>query len=137
MRRPVAMVAAILVMISMATLTWKGATAKESIAAENVLLVPEWSTKQGFAGNAKAVRGAEIFSKTGCMNCHTYLGAGGSYPGAPNLSAIGSTGRNAAYFSDYVANPAKYNKSMPAFPDLGADNLAALGAFLSASKGEK
>jgi menaquinol-cytochrome c reductase cytochrome b/c subunit len=137
MRRPVAMVAAILVVISMGVLTWKGATAKESLPAENLELVPEWSAAQGFTGNADAVRGAEIFAQTGCMNCHTFLGAGTAYPGAPDLTEIGATGRPASYYQDYIANPSKYGKSMPAFPDLGAENLALLGAFLEASKGEK
>src|SRR6188472_2781989 len=47
LRRPVALVAAILTVISMGVLTYKGATAKESLPAENVLKVPEWAEKQG------------------------------------------------------------------------------------------
>src|SRR5213593_27471 len=39
LRRPVALVAAILTVISMGTLTYKGATAKESLASENDALV--------------------------------------------------------------------------------------------------
>ena len=38
--RPVAMVAAVLTILSMAVLTWKGATAKEALGSELVLLVP-------------------------------------------------------------------------------------------------
>ena len=52
LRRPVAMTAAILVIISMGALTYKGAVAKEPLAAENLVLVPKWAQKQGFAGNA-------------------------------------------------------------------------------------
>src|SRR5204863_7275947 len=44
-RRPVAVVASILVVISMGVLTWKGATATESLAKENITKVPSW-TKQ-------------------------------------------------------------------------------------------
>src|SRR5215471_11111105 len=40
--RPVAMVAAVLTIISMAVLTWKGATAKEALASEVKLDVPRW-----------------------------------------------------------------------------------------------
>src|SRR5438552_723874 len=43
LRRPVAMVSAVPVTISMATLTWKGATAKESVQAENIAKVPSWA----------------------------------------------------------------------------------------------
>src|SRR2546421_9603456 len=40
--RPVAMVAAVLTIISMGVLTWKGATAKEALASEVVRDVPNW-----------------------------------------------------------------------------------------------
>ena len=93
LRRPVALVAAILVVISMGVLTWKGATAKESLGSENVALVPEWAEKQGFADDKVAVAGATLFAESGCMNCHTYLGAGSSNLGAPDLSAEGAKGR--------------------------------------------
>src|SRR5437870_1949284 len=75
LRRPVALVAAILVVISMGVLTYKGATAKEALASENVALVPSWAVKEGFADNPTAVAGAKLFAQAGCMNCHTYLGA--------------------------------------------------------------
>src|SRR3954466_3330842 len=47
-RRPVAMVGAVLVISSMGILTYRGATAKESLPGENLLHVPAWATKQGF-----------------------------------------------------------------------------------------
>jgi cytochrome c553 len=135
LRRPVAMTAAILVIISMGALTYKGATAKEPLAAENLVLVPKWAQKQGFAGNQTAVDGAKIFAQVGCMNCHTYLGAGTSNLGAPDLSSIGKTSnRGVAGFADYVSDPSKFgNNVMPQFRDLGADNLRKLGTFLQAS----
>src|SRR6266550_3196176 len=52
-RRPVAIVAAILVVISMGVLTYKGATAKEALASEVAGAVPTWAQKEGFAGNAE------------------------------------------------------------------------------------
>jgi menaquinol-cytochrome c reductase cytochrome b/c subunit len=135
LRRPVAMVAALLTIASMGVLTYKGATAKEPLAAENLVLVPQWASKQGFAGNAVAEDGARIFAQVGCMNCHTYLGAGTSNLGAPDLSQIGKTSnRGVAGFSDYVADPSKFgNNVMPKFADLGADNLRKLGTFLQSS----
>ena len=135
LRRPVAMTAAILVIISMGVLTYKGATAKEPLAAENLVLVPKWAQKQGVAGNQTAVDGAKIFAQVGCMNCHTYLGAGASQFGAPDLSSIGKTSnRGVAGFVDYVSKPSKFgNNIMPPFGDLGADNLRKLGTFLQSS----
>src|SRR5512133_2194162 len=66
LRRPVAMVAAVLTIASMGVLTYKGATAKEPLAAENLVLVPKWAKQQGFAGNTAAVDGAKIFAQVGC-----------------------------------------------------------------------
>src|SRR5206468_8558162 len=66
-RRPVAVVAALLVIASMGVLTWKGAIAKESLASENVALVPQWVQTQGLS--AEGEKGAEIFAQVGCMGC--------------------------------------------------------------------
>jgi len=71
-RRPVAMVAAVLTVISMAALTYKGATATEALGSELLELVPEWAEEQSFAGNQQAEDGAELFAVSGCLNCHTY-----------------------------------------------------------------
>jgi quinol---cytochrome c reductase cytochrome c subunit, bacillus type len=135
MRRPVAMTAAILTIITMGALTYKGATAKEPLAAENLVLVPQWAQKQGFSNNQTAVDGAKIFAQVGCMNCHMYEGAGISNLGAPDLTSIGKTSnRGVAGFADYVSNPSKFgNNVMPQFQDLGADNLKKLGTFLQSS----
>jgi ubiquinol-cytochrome c reductase cytochrome b subunit/menaquinol-cytochrome c reductase cytochrome b/c subunit len=138
LRRPVSMVAAILTVISMGTLTYLGATAKEATPAENLALVEGWAAKEGFSNNEDALAGARIFAQVGCQNCHTYQGIGGSI--GPDLSAIGkaSSNRGAEGFADYVKNPADFgNNQMPSFADLGQDNLAKLGAFLEASKGTR
>ena len=42
LRRPVAIIAAILVVLSMGVLTYKGATAKESLRSEAIAAVPNW-----------------------------------------------------------------------------------------------
>src|SRR5881275_472710 len=65
-RRPVAVVAAILVVISMGELTYKGAVAKEALASEVVAAVPQWAQREGFANDAKAVAGADVFAQAGC-----------------------------------------------------------------------
>src|SRR5262245_44361661 len=58
--RPVAMVAAVLTIISMAVLTWKGATAKEALASEVKLDVPRWIKQEHLPANA--VPGANLFA---------------------------------------------------------------------------
>lgn len=138
LRRPVALVTAVLVIVSMATLTWKGAIAKESIASENVAKVPEWAKDQGFQNDQKALRGARTFASLTCMTCHTYLGAGSSNFGAPDLSSIGKS-KNAAFFADYIPNAAtKYgNNYMAQFATLPKAEIGDIAAFLAASKGSK
>lgn len=139
LRRPVAFVAAILVVISMGVLTWKGATAKEALGSETVGLVPEWAKKQGFAGNPVAVEGATLFAQSGCLNCHVYLGAGGQNLGAPELSEEGLKGRGIEWQVAHLTNPSSKTPGspMPPFAQLGTDNLTKIATFLEASKGGK
>ena len=137
-RRPVALVAAILVVISMGVLTWKGATAKEALGSELIAsgVIDEWAETQGFADNEAAVAGATLFAQSGCLNCHTYLGEGNGNLGAPNLSDVGSSGRGIDFFKSYVSNPAQYgNNVMISYAYLGDENLTKLATFLDASKG--
>ena len=137
-RRPVAVVAAILVVLSMGVLTWKGATAKEALASEVIGAVPSWAQREGFADNADAVAGAKIFATSGCTACHTYLGTGSSNLGAPDLSAIGKSGQGSDFFAKYVSDPSQYgNNVMPKFASLGQQKLKQLGTCLAASKGPK
>jgi mono/diheme cytochrome c family protein len=137
LRRPVALVAAALTALSMGVLTYKGATAKESLGSEALAKIPEWTAKNNLP--PEAIPGAKVFAQVGCLTCHTYLGSGTSNVGAPDLSAIGAQpGKDAEYFAKYVANPRAYgNQVMPVFADLGAENLRNLGIFLAASKGGK
>ena len=142
LRRPVAMVAAVLTIISMGVLTYKGAVAKESLPSELLVEVPNWEQQEGYSGNKDAVEGARIFAQVGCTQCHTYLGAGTTNLGAPDLSSIGKTSnRGVQGFADYVADPSKFgNNVMPKFggpTGLGDENLQRLGEFLQASQGPK
>ena len=150
-RRPVAIVAAILVVISMGELTYKGAVAKEALASEVVAAVPQWAQREGFANNAKAVAGAKVFAEAGCTSCYTYLGTGGGNLGAPDLSSEGTKGKGVSGLAAYVSDPSKFgNTVMPKFgafkdipakdangKDLGTSELQALAVFLDASKGPK
>jgi quinol-cytochrome oxidoreductase complex cytochrome b subunit len=133
-RRPVAVVAALLVVASMGILTYKGATAEESLAGEAVELVDEWTAEQNLSEEGQ--EGATLFAQIGCLNCHTYLDAGSSQLGAPDLSDAGASGRTPEDFAAYIANPAEFgNQVMPAYADQGEEVLQLLGVFLSESTG--
>ena len=138
-RRPVAVVAAILTVISMGVLTYKGATAQEAIASEVKAAIPSWAKKQGFQGNQEALKGANLFAESGCTNCHTYLGTGSSNLGAPDLTAIGSRGLGIDFQVRHLKCPSCVNPGspMPKFASLGDKRLHELAVFLEASKGPK
>ena len=139
LRRPVAIVASILVVISMGVLTYKGAVAKEALGTELVAKVPTWAKKEGFAGNQQAIAGAKLFAVAGCLNCHTYLGEGGTNLGAPDLTAEGAKNKGIAFQIKHLQNPASVNPGspMPSFAGLGDARLKSLATFLEASKGPK
>jgi menaquinol-cytochrome c reductase cytochrome b/c subunit len=132
-RRPVAVVALILTVIAMGTLTYKGATAREALGSQLIQAVPEWSERQGFASNQEAVEGAELFAVSGCAQCHTYLGIGSSNLGAPDLTDVGGrTDRGVEGFLAFLKNPPQ---PMAQFIGLGDENLRKISTFLDASKG--
>jgi menaquinol-cytochrome c reductase cytochrome b/c subunit len=138
LRRPVAVVAAVLVVISMGVLTYKGATAKEALASEVLEAVPTWAAREGFQDNAQAVEGAKVFATSGCTACHTYLGTGSSNLGAPDLSSEGTKGKGVQGLANYIKDPSQFgNNVMPKFGSLGDEKLRQLGEFLNASKGPK
>jgi cytochrome c553 len=135
LRRPVAVVAAILVVISMGVLTYKGAVAKEFIASEVEALVPKWIKQQQLP--PAAAPGAKLFSQSGCLTCHTYLGAGSSNLGAPNLTAEGKANKGIQFQISHLKCPSCVNPGspMPSFAALGDANLHKLAIFLEDSCG--
>ncbi|HSX21807.1 MAG TPA: c-type cytochrome [Gaiellaceae bacterium] len=136
-RRPVAAVAAVLTIISMAVLTWKGATAKEALASEVIADVPHWVAAEKLP--AAAVPGAKLFATAGCTACHTYLGTGSSNLGAPDLTAIGTRNLGIDFQIRHLQDPAAVNPGspMPKFASLGNARLHDLAVFLEASKGKQ
>ena len=80
-RRPVAMIAFLLTVVSMGLLTYKGATAKEALASEAVANVPTWVKQNKLPKEAWA--GARLFAESGCLNCHIYLGSRQREPRRP------------------------------------------------------
>ena len=134
-RRPVAVIAALLVVASMGVLTYKGATAKESLGSENQALVPEWVQQQNLS--AEGEKGAEIFALAGCMGCHTYLGAGTPNLGAPDLSEEGAKGRGEEFQIEHLKCPSCVNPGspMPPFTNFSEEQYQQLATFLEESKG--
>jgi quinol---cytochrome c reductase cytochrome c subunit, bacillus type len=138
-RRPVALVAAVLVVLSMGVLTYKGATAKEALGTELIALVPKWAAKENFASNQEAVAGAKLFSQSGCLNCHTYNGVGNSNLGAPDLTAIGSRHLGIQFQINHLKCPSCVTPGspMPHFDAFSDQQLHSLATFLEASQGSK
>jgi mono/diheme cytochrome c family protein len=136
-QRPVAMVAGVLTILSMAILTWKGATAKEALASEVIQDVPNWVKAEKLPPSA--LPGAHLFATAGCTACHTYNGAGGSNLGAPDLTAIGTRNLGIATQIKHLQDPSSVTPGspMPPFASLGNDRLRQLAIFLEASKGGK
>src|SRR5438552_896422 len=135
-RRPLAIVGAVLVILSMAVLTWKGATAREALASEVIAEVPHWVAAEKLPPNA--VPGAKLFAVAGCTACHTYLGTGSSNLGAPDLTNIGSRNLGIDFQIRHLRDPAAVTPGspMPKFASLGNARLHDLAVFLEASKGK-
>jgi len=136
-RRPVAAVAFVLTVISMAVLTWKGATAKEALSSEVIADVPHWVTAEKLP--LAAVPGAKLFATAGCTACHTYLGTGSSNLGAPDLTNIGSRNLGIDFQIRHLQCPSCVTPGspMPKFASLGNARLHDLAVFLEASKGKR
>jgi menaquinol-cytochrome c reductase cytochrome b/c subunit len=136
-RRPLAVVGLVLTIFSMAILTWKGATAKEALASEVIADVPHWVTAEKLPPGA--VPGAKLFAVAGCTACHTYLGAGSSNLGAPDLTSIGTRNLGIDFQVRHLQCPSCVNpgSAMPKFASLGAKRLHDLAVFLEDSKGQR
>jgi menaquinol-cytochrome c reductase cytochrome b/c subunit len=136
-RRPVAVVGAVLVVLSMGVLTWKGATASEALASEVILQVPSWIKAEKLPPAAQP--GAKLFAVAGCTACHTYLGSGGSQLGAPDLTTIGTRHLGIDFQIRHLKCPSCVNPGspMPKFASLGEKTLRQLAVFLEASKGKR
>jgi menaquinol-cytochrome c reductase cytochrome b/c subunit len=135
-RRPVAVVGLVLTILSMAILTWKGATASEALASEVIADVPHWISAQKLP--PAAVPGAKLFAVAGCTACHTYLGTGSSNLGAPDLTNIGTRNLGIDFQIRHLQCPSCVNPGspMPKFASLGTKRLHQLAVFLEASKGK-
>src|SRR2546423_12632147 len=70
LRRPVAVVAAVLVVVSMGVLTYKGAIAKEALASEVEAAVPGLAQREGFGNNTTAPPRAKDFATSASTAGH-------------------------------------------------------------------
>ena len=141
LRRPVAVVAALLVIASMGILTYKGATAEESLASrERRAASPSGSEQQGLseAGRPRAPRSSR---ESGCMNCHTYLGAGSSNLGAPDLTDDRRTRprrpRSSPLRSPTPVPSSATPGSMPAFANFSDEQYQLLSALPRGVEGRR
>jgi hypothetical protein len=112
---------------------------KRALGSRVKAQVPRWAREQGFAGNKRALAGANLFAESGCTNCHTYLGTGNPNLGAPDLSAEGAKHRGIRFQVEHLRCPSCVHRGspMPPFTALGATNLHRLAVFLEASKGRR
>ena len=133
-RRPVAVIAAALTVVTMGVLTYKGATAEEGTGATGD--VARWIQENNIPEGA-AQDGAQLFAESGCTNCHTYAGSGVANLGAPDLTGVGSR-LDQARLKAYVSNPRQFgNQVMPVYGEtLSDEQLEQISQFLAASKGQ-
>ena len=99
--------------------------------------MPTWIQKEHLPPSARP--GALLFAQVGCLNCHTYLGTGGGFKGAPDLGAEGRKHRGVSWQIRHLNCPQCVDPGspMPEFRPLGAKRIRALAIFLEASKGGK
>jgi menaquinol-cytochrome c reductase cytochrome b/c subunit len=134
-RRPVAVIASLLVIASMGVLTWKGATVKEATGGQAGVTVDQWISQGLITEDVRA--GATIFATAGCQSCHTYGGVGSSNLGAPDLTAEGTKGRGIEFQINHLKCPSCVNPGspMPPFKNFTDQQYQQLAQFLEASKG--
>ena len=81
--------------------------------------------------------GARLVAAAGCLQCHAYGDVGSTNLGAPNLTRVGTRGRSAQWFTEFLRCPrcVKRGALMPPYAGLGERNLRNVAAFLAASDG--
>lgn len=122
-RRPVAMVAAVLVLAGSGFLMYRGATAPRPpparVAVAGQIVAPSADTT-----------GPGLFENAGCSACHAINGMGGA--AAPDLGRVGAR-RDAPWLKRFIRNPQAVDSEalMPPFPTLPETTLNRLATYLS------
>lgn len=75
-------------------------------------------------------RGAKVFRRERCYECHTIAGAGGG--AGPDLTAVGRR-RSREYITAQIRDPKSHNpdSNMPSFGHLPRKDIEDLAAYLS------
>ena len=122
----------------MATLTWKGATAREALGSELLSHVPAWQ-KQESLPRAGARRARRSSPRPAASTATRTTATAARNLGAPDLTDIGSKNLGVDFQIRHLKCPSCVNPGspMPQFESLGEDNLRKLAVFLEASKGKK
>jgi mono/diheme cytochrome c family protein len=118
-KRPVATTAAVLTIISMAFLTYLGASAGSPTSIDSIEVASEYEG------------GAEVAAQSGCLACHQFGENGNDGPG-PELTEIGAKVPRAAIARSLI-NPSGI---MPPYTDLPPEKFDALVDFLASLQGE-
>jgi menaquinol-cytochrome c reductase cytochrome b/c subunit len=133
-RRPVVVIASMLVIASMAVLTWKGATVREAASIDDPQALAE---EFAIANNLpdEALPGALVFIESGCLSCHVYLDQGAQSLGAPELTQEGTRNRGVDWQIGHLQDPPAFTpgSQMPPFTAFTDQQYQDLAIFLEAS----
>jgi ubiquinol-cytochrome c reductase cytochrome b subunit len=127
-RRPVAVLAVVVLFTIFCTLTYQGVTAPWSpqMTAWSGEPVPEAMVKEC---NPRQLQGALVFQYKDCRNCHALAGTGGRR--GPDLTLVGAR-LTADQLIDQVSNGTPGGGNMPAYgSQIGPDEMTALVDFLT------
>ncbi len=127
-RRPVAVLAVVVIATLFAALTYQGATAPWSpqMSAWSEESIPEDIVR---ASTPRQLQGAIVFQNKDCRNCHALAGRGGTR--GPDLSDVG-TRLTSGQLIGQVSNGTPGGGNMPAYgKQISPDEMTALVDFLS------
>lgn len=126
-RRPLAVLAVIVIYATLATLTYQGATSSWSpkMTAWSSEPIPERLVKDS---TPLRLQGAALFQSKNCRNCHALDGAGGQR--GPDLTAVGARLTHGQLI-DQISNGTPGGGNMPAYgKQISPPEMTALVDFL-------
>jgi ubiquinol-cytochrome c reductase cytochrome b subunit len=127
-RRPVAVLAVVVIYTAFAALTYQGVTSPWSpqMSAWSGDPIPEDIVRRS---TPRQLQGAVVFQNKDCRNCHSLEGSGGKR--GPDLTAVG-TRLTSGQLIDQVSNGTPGGGNMPAYgKQISPDEMAALVDFLA------